>query len=82
MLIVDEDSAAVEQFKYRTLEKLREVRCPVHRQVPRVRFDGSGIRDIRINVSGCCDRLIRIANRAIAGAPIQDGLPRASLASR
>jgi hypothetical protein len=61
------EDPAIEQFKNRTLDKLREVRCPVHRQLPRVRFEGSDIRDIRINMSGCCSRLIKLANKAIAG---------------
>jgi hypothetical protein len=57
---------AVEEFKTRTLEKLRAVRCPVHRQSPRLRFEGSTLREMRICMSACCDRLSAIANKAIA----------------
>jgi hypothetical protein len=58
----------VEEFKARTLEKLRAVRCPVHRQVPRLRFEGSSLRDIRITVSACCECLSAAANKAIANS--------------
>lgn len=57
---------AVETFKERTRLKLRGVTCPVHRQVPRLRFEGQQLRDIRVSLSACCDELSRIANKAIA----------------
>jgi hypothetical protein len=56
----------IEEFKARTLHKLRDVRCPVHRQPPRLRFEGATLRDVRISMSGCCHRLIQMANKAIA----------------
>ena len=56
----------LDAFKARTLGKLRDVRCPVHRQSPDVRFDGRSLRDVRVTVSSCCDRLSRLANKAIA----------------
>jgi len=57
----------VEAFKDATCAKLRDVRCPVHRQAPKVRFRGDSLRDITVNLSGCCNRLIALANRAIGG---------------
>lgn len=57
---------SVEQFKVRTLDKLRNVRCPVHKQQPRLRFEGETLRDVRVTMTACCDRLMRIANKAIA----------------
>jgi hypothetical protein len=59
---------AVQEFKDRTLRKLADVRCPHHQQRPRVRFHGSTLRDVTIQMSGCCARLIELANRAIASA--------------
>lgn len=56
----------VEQFKRYTSEKLRNVRCPVHKQQPRLRFEGETLQDVRVSMSACCDRLIEIANKAIA----------------
>jgi len=55
----------VEQFKQATERKLRGIRCPDHRQAPRLRFDGSSLRDISINLSGCCQKLMTLANSAI-----------------
>jgi hypothetical protein len=57
---------SVESFKAWTREKLAGLRCPRHHQPPRLKFEGASLRDIRISMSGCCDCLISIANRAIA----------------
>ena len=53
-------------FKQLTQHKLEGVRCPDHRQPPRVQFQGSTLRDISIRMSGCCAKLADLANRAIA----------------
>jgi hypothetical protein len=60
------ESERVEAFKSATCAKLNGVRCPVHNQPPRVRFLGKELREMVVNLSACCDRLITIANRAIA----------------
>jgi hypothetical protein len=57
---------SLDEFRRATEEKLREVRCPEHRQRPRVRVTGASIRDAELSLSGCCDRLMALANRAIA----------------
>ncbi|HUA87545.1 MAG TPA: hypothetical protein VMB85_27000 [Bryobacteraceae bacterium] len=57
----------VDEFKVRTREKLRELRCPDHRQPPRLQFYGSTLRDIRIQMSACCEKLAALANQKIAG---------------
>jgi hypothetical protein len=62
----DFDSARVEQFKQATKEKLRGVRCPDHRQPPRLHFQGVSLRDITISMSGCCEKLMELANARIA----------------
>jgi hypothetical protein len=56
----------VDEFKLRTARKLNDLRCPVHGQAPRLRFEGSSLRDVAIRMSGCCDRLIGLANQRIA----------------
>ena len=63
MLAVSVD--AVQEFKDRTLRKVAGVRCPHHQQAPRIKFHGSTLRDVTIQMSGCCSRLIEMANRAI-----------------
>jgi hypothetical protein len=59
-------SSTVEEFKEQTAQKLRDVRCPEHRQPPRLQFRGSTLRDVTIQMSGCCAQLLDLANRAIA----------------
>jgi hypothetical protein len=56
----------VEQFRERTARKLSDLRCPLHGQTPRLRFRGSTLRDITIQMSGCCDTLLGLANQKIA----------------
>ncbi len=58
---------AVEDFKDRTVRKIGDLRCPDHHQSPRVRFLGATLRDVTVHMSGCCDKLIQLANRKIAG---------------
>ena len=55
----------LQAFKDRTAEKLRDIRCPEHRQTPRLRFSGGSLREVTISLSGCCDKLIGLANQAI-----------------
>ena len=61
-----EHDAAVREFKESTGRKLSAVRCPDHRQAPRLQFHGATLRDITIQMSGCCGKLIGMANKAIA----------------
>jgi len=56
----------VQDFKLKTQYKLRDVRCPEHLQPPRIKFHGATLRDVTIQMSGCCAKLIEMANRAIA----------------
>ena len=57
----------LQEFKDQTASKLRDLRCPDHRQAPRLRFHGASLRDVSIQMSGCCERLIALANQRIAG---------------
>jgi hypothetical protein len=56
----------VDEFKERTASKLRDLRCPDHHQPPRLKFQGSSLRTINIQMSACCNKLIDLANRRIA----------------
>ncbi|HTS47087.1 MAG TPA: hypothetical protein VMH05_04040 [Bryobacteraceae bacterium] len=64
-VFTDFDSAGVDRFKQVTEEKLRDVRCPDHHQAPRLRFHGSSLRDITVSLSGCCAKVMEIANARI-----------------
>jgi hypothetical protein len=63
---MDFDGVRVEQFKQSTKDKLRGLRCPDHHQPPRLHFQGAALRDITISISGCCDKLMQLANARIA----------------
>jgi hypothetical protein len=67
-VVTDFDSLRVERFKQSTKEKLRGLRCPDHHQPPRLHFSGSSLRDVTIAMSGCCERLMELANARIASA--------------
>jgi hypothetical protein len=60
------DSARVEQFKQSTKDKLRGVRCPDHHRPPRLHFQGDSLSDISISMSGCCEKLMELANSRIS----------------
>jgi 5'-3' exonuclease len=70
-VLTDFDRLGVEQFKQATEEKLRDVRCPEHHQAPRLRFHGNSLRDISISLSGCCARVMEIANARIGSTPVE-----------
>jgi len=57
---------SVQEFKENTARKLEAVRCPEHRQPPRIQFRGTTLRDVTIQMSGCCAKLLELANKAIA----------------
>lgn len=69
LLLTDFDRTRVERFKQATEEKLRDVRCPEHRQAPRLRFQGTSLRDISISLSGCCSKVMELANSRIGNVP-------------
>lgn len=66
------DTLRVERFKQSTKDKLRGLRCPDHHHPPRLHFQGDSLRDINISISGCCDKLMQLANSRIALAPSQE----------
>jgi hypothetical protein len=70
--VADFDSMRVERFKQSTRDKLRGLRCPEHRQPPRLHFSGATLREITISMSGCCGRLMELANARIALAPTEE----------
>lgn len=69
LVLTDVDSRGVERFKQVTEEKLRDVRCPEHHQSPRIRFHGSSLRDITVSLSGCCSKVMELANARIGRSP-------------
>jgi hypothetical protein len=70
-VLTDFDRVRVERFKQAIEEKLRDVRCPEHRQPPRIRFHGVSLRDVSVSLSGCCEKVMQVANARI-GSPIKN----------
>ncbi len=56
----------VDEFKERTASKIRDLRCPDHHQPPRLKFQGSSLKTMNIQLTACCAKLITLANRRIA----------------
>jgi hypothetical protein len=73
-VVTDFDQLRVERFKRATEEKLRGVRCPDHHQPPRLRFHGTSLHDITLSLSGCCSKLMEIANARIGSPSLSEGL--------
>jgi hypothetical protein len=73
--VTDFARTRVETFKQETKEKLRGLRCPEHHQPPRLHFSGHSLREITISMSGCCEKLMALANARIASpAPAETAL--------
>jgi hypothetical protein len=70
------DTTRVEQFKQATRNKLAGLRCPEHRQPPRLQFQGASLRDITISIGGCCEKLMDLANARIALPAAAEGAIR------
>jgi hypothetical protein len=66
--VTDFDSMRVERFKQSSRDKLRGLRCPEHHQAPRLHFSGDSLRDVTISMTGCCEKLMELANARIASA--------------
>ncbi len=64
--MIRESAPELDRFKEATAGKLAGVRCPVHRQRPRLRFEGETLGEVKIQLSGCCGKLMTLANQAIA----------------
>ena len=73
-MLTDLDQVRVERFKQSTKEKLRGLRCPDHHQPPRLHFQGVSLRDISISMSGCCEKLMELANARIASSAAEVGI--------
>jgi hypothetical protein len=75
VVFTESDRMRVERFKQSTREKLRGVRCPEHHQPPRLHFHGISLNEITISLSGCCARLMELANVQIASVePVREDL--------
>lgn len=58
-------AAAYEHMKNRVAEKLRDVRCPEHREYAQVTAEGDDLEHLRWTVSGCCEKVREEAQKAL-----------------
>ncbi len=65
MFAMPQSAEELERFKRNTSRKLDGLRCPDPRQGPRLRFEGETLREVTISMSGCCPKLMALANAAI-----------------
>jgi 5'-3' exonuclease len=79
-VVTNFDQLRVERFKRATEDKLRDVRCPEHNKPPRIRFQGTSLHEITISLSGCCSKLMEIANARIGSPGVNKGLGEAGSA--
>lgn len=56
---------AQDGIKEMVKNKVRFVVCPDHHQAPRLTFQGIGLKDMKVQVSGCCQKVIDAANEAL-----------------
>jgi hypothetical protein len=59
------DRAGVEQIREQMQKKMEGLRCPEHDQVPQLEISGTGLKDLKINIRACCDKMRRQAARAL-----------------
>ena len=51
------------------VSRLAKVTCPVHGEAPKVTAKGDSAENLTLEVSGCCDRLVDIANVRLSDDP-------------
>jgi hypothetical protein len=63
--VPDIEKAVFRSVKESIEKKLAAVRCPEHRQPPRVTASGTSVSNLKWKVDGCCRKLIDATNRAL-----------------
>lgn len=56
---------SLEQFKKYTTDKIRDLYCPRHQKQPQVVFNGVSLKEVKVSMTGCCETLMELANKAI-----------------
>ncbi len=54
-----------EQVREQMQKKMEGLRCPEHDQVPQLEFSGTGLKDLKINIHACCDKMRARAAQAL-----------------
>lgn len=59
------DRVAMDQIRRQMEKKLEGLRCQEHDQVPQLEISGTGLKDLKINIRACCDKMKIEAARAL-----------------
>jgi hypothetical protein len=59
------DRVGVEQIRKQMTKKLEGLRCSEHDQVPQLEITGAGLKDLKISIRACCDKMRAQAARAL-----------------
>jgi hypothetical protein len=52
------EAAVLEQFAASIKKSVGSMRCPTHRQSPTILIQGKSLKDLSINISGCCEDFV------------------------
>ncbi len=59
------EDAIVTKVKEQMTQKLSNLRCPEHDQVPTLEFEGSSMKGMKIRIRACCDYMRQEAEQAL-----------------
>lgn len=59
------EDAILAKVKEQMTQKLADLRCPQHDQVPKLEIEGNSLKSLKIKVHACCDYMSGEAQRAL-----------------
>lgn len=59
------EDAIVAKVKEQMTQKLANLRCPQHDQVPKLEIEGNSLKSLKIQVHACCDYMRGEAQRVL-----------------
>lgn len=59
------ERTGMDQIREQMQKKMEGLRCPEHDQVPQLEFSGTGLKDMKINIHACCDKMRARAAQAL-----------------
>lgn len=65
-MVKEIEKAMMKDLKDTIQKQLRGIRCPIHGQSPSVTFRGTNLKNLKGEISGCCEELVRIAGEKLS----------------
>lgn len=59
------EDAVLAKVKEQMTQKLANLRCPQHDQVPKLEMEGNSLKNLKIQIRACCDYMRGEAQRAL-----------------